>query len=117
MIVAVLVMLAIVLVDSFKRQRERAGQWLRDERAVHGEGRLHALAKLVRGVADGSITVADAHSRWPFPPDDGGGIADQAWEALLHFDIDADIRGREADYDAEMQHRLRELAATLEGEG
>ena len=116
-IVVVLVMAAIALLEVFDRLRGRDRQWLSDERAVHGGSRLHATATLVRGIADGSITVADAHSRWPFPPEDGGGIADQAWHELQHFEADADVRGRDADYDAGMRDRLRILAATLDGEG
>ena len=95
------------------RFRRLAAEWAAHERAAQGTVRLEAAAGLVRGVADGTITAADARSRWPFPAEECGGFALLAWNALQLWDDEADRRERDAKYDAGSRNVLRIYAAKL----
>lgn len=75
------------------------------------------LGELLRRIADGRTSVADAQletGEWAgFPWGDRDIL--RAYEGLLHFEMDADIRRRDAAYAAAEIAGLRRLADLLDG--
>jgi hypothetical protein len=68
------------------------------------------IATALEAVAAGEMSALTAMSHWPEIRDR---LLDAAWHELSHFENDADIRERDADYNHYQRDCLREFASRI----
>jgi hypothetical protein len=68
-------------------------------------------ANLLADVLSGSLTPADARTRWPIV--EGDKLLDSAYHALYHFEDDADIRATDEKYEQWQRQSLLEFIREL----